>query len=794
MKKILLIIVYTWLSVMGLMAQQGSLKGRILSEAKPAGYVRITLPALQKVTLSDSNGIFIFDQIPVGKHEIQVGGLGYRHYTSQFDMSDSSLELSDIHIVPDVLSLDAITITGNRNEVSQYNSAVKVHRIDSRILDLTQSQNLSEGLRYSPGLRTENNCQNCGFTQVRMNGLPGAYSQILINSRPLMSALSSVYGLEWIPSGMIDRIEVVRGGGSVLFGGNAIAGTINVITKIPDRNTAEAGLYAGIMQGGGSDVSGRVSGALVHESKRRGFSFYGFTRKRQDWDQNQDGFSELPELENQTLGMDAFFYLGKHKKVSFSSWSIREHRRGGDQLHLAPHLSEIAEQLQHSMQGGNITLETGKVTDKHRFTLFFSGQHTLRNSYYGGGGRLLSTSDSLTSADLQSLYAYGRAPDFSLNSGIQHTWKAGSKLLIVSGSEWQYNKVHDQIPGYRRDILQRVGAWGNYIHSEFSATEHLTFTAGIRQDLTRIEGRYRYDGTQVEQSEWYPVTVPRIGLMAQIAKQLKGRVSYAQGYRLPQAFDEDLHLETVGGGARYIQLSPDLKAELSHSLNASLQYSAMIGQVQLNWTIDGFYTRLLNPFIIANPEVTSTSVSYLIKRNGAGAQVGGMNTEFQLAMGNRWVFQAAMTLQAARYDEAETIWEAAEDAEISEERPAFVSTRRLLRTPDVYGYAMLQYQMQKRWTLSGSMVYTGGMEVPHMVDAETAYTMIRTTRDFQDIQLKAEYAWPDKNDARIKCYGGVLNLLNALQPNPDRGPLRDAGYMYGPGRPRTFFAGITFRI
>lgn len=776
------------------MAQQGSIQGRVLSDEKPAAYVRVSLSLLQKGTVTDSNGVFVLEQIPYGTHQIQIRGLGFREYTASFELQQSQQTLDDIHILQDVLSLDAIVITGNRNEVAQYNSTVKVNRIDSRVLDLTQSQNLSEGLRYSPGLRTENNCQNCGFTQVRMNGLPGAYTQILINSRPLLSSLSSVYGLEWIPSGMIDRVEVVRGGGSVLYGGNAIAGTINVITKSPERSSIDAGLYAGIMQGGSSDFSGRISGTLLNESKRSGVSFYGITRNRQAWDQNQDGFSELPELENQTLGLDAFTHIGKNKKLKFSTWSIREYRRGGDQLHLAPHLTEIAEQLQHSMQGGNISLETGGANDKHKLLFFASAQHTLRRSYYGGGGRQLSTNDTLTQSDLQALYAYGTAPDYALNAGLQHTWVAHTKWLLISGSEWQMNRVHDQIPGYKRDILQSVSTWGNYVHTEFRPAEVLTLTAGLRQDLTYLRGNYRYDTVSQRASEWFPVTVPRLGMLLQVHKNVKGRISFAQGYRLPQAFDEDLHLETVGGGARYIQLSEGLKAERSNSLTGSLHYTATREQTQLNFIVEGFYTHLNNPFIIANPENTETNVSYLIKRNGDGAYVTGMNSEIQLALNNKWIIQSSLTVQNARYVEEEILWEADPEPGTFENVPAPVTTQRLLRTPNVYGYIMLQYLGVKRWTFSTSHVYTGAMQVAHMIRPEDAYTLIKTTRDFQDIQVKAEYAWPNRDQARIKCNAGVLNILNALQPDPDRGPLRDAGYLYGPGRPRTFFAGITFSL
>ena len=108
-----------------------------------------------------------------------------------------------------------------------------------KTLEVTNSCDLSQGLRFQPGLRVENNCQNCGFTQVRINGLEGPYSQILINSRPTVGALAAVYGLEQIPANMIERVEVMRGGGSALFGSSAIGGVVNIITREPIRNSGE---------------------------------------------------------------------------------------------------------------------------------------------------------------------------------------------------------------------------------------------------------------------------------------------------------------------------------------------------------------------------------------------------------------------------------------------------------------------------------------------------------------------------------------------------------------------------
>jgi outer membrane receptor for ferrienterochelin and colicins len=126
-----------------------------------------------------------------------------------------------------------VVVSGTRYEQDRVNNPVVVNVLDDKLLNATQSIAISEGLNFQPGVRVETNCQNCGFTQVRLNGLEGAYSQILINSRPIFSALNSVYGLDQIPANIVEQVEVVRSGGSALYGSNAIGGTINIITKEP---------------------------------------------------------------------------------------------------------------------------------------------------------------------------------------------------------------------------------------------------------------------------------------------------------------------------------------------------------------------------------------------------------------------------------------------------------------------------------------------------------------------------------------------------------------------------------
>ena len=136
----------------------------------------------------------------------------------------------------DTIHVDEITISANREQTLRREAPALINIVTPRTMTAANAVCLAQTLDFMPGLRVEDNCQNCGFTQVRINGLDGHYSQILIDSKPIFSSLNGVYGLEQIPAEMIGRIEVMRGGGSALFGASAVGGVINIITNEATEN------------------------------------------------------------------------------------------------------------------------------------------------------------------------------------------------------------------------------------------------------------------------------------------------------------------------------------------------------------------------------------------------------------------------------------------------------------------------------------------------------------------------------------------------------------------------------
>ena len=162
-----------------------------------------------------------------------------------------------------------------------------------KLFEATASCNLAETMNFQSGLRVENNCGNCGTTQLRINGLEGQYSQVLLDSRPIFSSLAAMYGLEQLPVSMIERVEVIRGGGSALFGANAIGGVVNIITKEPQRNSLALSNTTNLLEGGAADFNTALNGSFVSDDYRAGVYLFGMVRDRDSYDRNGDGFLRM---------------------------------------------------------------------------------------------------------------------------------------------------------------------------------------------------------------------------------------------------------------------------------------------------------------------------------------------------------------------------------------------------------------------------------------------------------------------------------------------------------------------
>ncbi len=731
-------------------------------------YAFVTVPEDNISVITDIDGRYTLTNQESTRKSVVVKAsmIGYDAAEIPVNLSDKTPATVNIELRPSSVNMDELVVSANRNEVRRCEAPVVVSVLNNKLFETVNSTDLAQTLSYQSGLRVENNCQNCGFPQVRINGLEGPYSQVLINSRPVVSSLSGVYALEQMPVNMVERIEVVRGGGSALFGANAVGGTINVITKEAINNHFEVSTDIENHNGKSWEESVAANATIVEPDNHYGIAFYETYRKRNPYDHDGDGFSEIGKLNSNTLGFNAYYRFDENKRLTLEYHNTYEFRRGGNKFDLEPFQTDITEQTQHYINSGGLNYVQHWRDYSRRLNVYASAQHIDRNSYYGAQ---------------QNPDAYGKTNDITFLSGA--TFSADFKHVafapatFTAGVEYQTNRLHDIMTGYGRDMKQNVGIFGTFAQNEWKINR-FTLLAGLRLDEHNLIDN--------------PILSPRINLLYRPTEAWQLRATWSTGFRAPQAYDEDLHVTAVGGEGVLIRLADGLKPERSNSFSGSVDWDVMLGNVSADFLVEGFYTELRDVFVLEMLGHDDAGNAIKERRNGNGAKVYGLNTDFKFNYTD-YSLQLGFTAQRSRYNVLEA-WS---------EDPSIDPTRQMPRTPDYYGYFTLTGRPLKRLELSLSGIYTGRMYVPHYapvideipVDYPYEYLdkdILYHSPDFFELGIKATYTIPLSGKLRMQLSAGVKNLTGAFQKDLDRGEFRDSGYFYGPTQPRTYFMSLKF--
>lgn len=746
-------------------AQNGTIKGTITVNNEPLEAVTVQLESksLKKWTTSDRNGHYAIS-LPAGEYRLKIRSLGYIPYDDKVVITEEETLSQDVTLKEDVLGIDEVVITATKTKENRKDAPVLVSVTTHRELANVKAHTLMEGLVFQPGLRTEVNCQNCGTSQVRINGLEGAYSQILIDSRPIFGSLNGVYGLDQIPANMIERIEVIRGGGSALFGSNAIAGTINVITKNPTKNEAQASIVSNLIGGKSGDVVSSFNGSLVSENYMRGISFHAMQRTRQSYDDNGDDFTEITRLRNLNAGAKLFNDFSDRHKLTAELNVSNENRRGGNKLDEPEHLADLAESIRTQMLGGNASFEYFSPAYNHKFTAYTSAERTRADNYYGSfdGTDIVASSGN-----------YGVTKENIWLLGGQHTAyvpTAKGNLQWTSGAEYQYDKIAEkrQNPNVLA-VNQKANTFGLFTQADWRISPKIKVLGGVRLDNINSDIMKK------------SVTAlnPRASVLYNIDENFIARGSYSRGFRAPFFYSEDVHSELQGGEARRVKLADDLKKETSDSFTASFEYNHAHDNHQFVAMIEGFYTALHDRFTYEDAGLEN-GLPIREKRNSDGAVVKGVNLEVKYSPNPKFMLQLATTIQSSKYNSVQN----------PEEN---VYTDEILRTPNVYGNLMATYKPRPNWDINLVTVYTGSMKTTHL-KGYIPDTRLETTPAMWDVGVNTayEFKFPSFFPLEVSC--GIKNLFNQYQKDFDKGAERDADYIYGPSLPRTVFVGLKVKI
>jgi outer membrane receptor for ferrienterochelin and colicins len=657
---------------------------------------------------------------------------------------------------------------------------VRTEMIERDLIESTSSRDLAQIIQYTPGLRVETTCSNCNPQSIQMLGLPQSYIAILTDGLPTFSGLAGVYGIEQIPTGLMERIEVVKGGGSPLYGPGAVAGVINLVPRQPEKTGGSIEWNLAAMEGRqvGGALNPSAFGVYDWVSPEKNFtlSVFGNYDLMQAVDLNADGFTDVSERELTSGGLRATWQPLQGSKWTFDYFASDEGRRGGEAgaaFNGPPNRALIAEEIFTFRQVATLKWEQ-EINDRFRMQHSYAFAGTDRDSYYGGTVALGSPDPS--SAFFDPTWTAQRG--FGTTTSDLHFFES---LVIQEQSEdhqFTYGLQHRN-----ERLVDQQAAVGRSIDDTY------TNTGLLFQHRWKWNDRYtaEYGGRMDIHSEVAdPILSPRANLLIQANDSLRIRNSLSWGFRAPEVFDEDLHIANVGGDLSAIRNDPNLEEETSITFSVAPEW-----QINDQWRLEvnGFHTWLNDTFsVVANDDPMTADVMEFLKQNGGASRISGVELNLGFRPSDAWRMEFSWTQQRARFEENQLILG---DDSLGDpiDNPIFSST--YARTPESLGLLRFFYTGKHFDAFVGGKI-TGPMDVPHIVsddDGNLVGNRLVSTPWFFNLDVGISREIDLGHAQTLTLTAGIKNLLDDFQSDLERGPFRDAGYVYGPAFPRTYHMG-----
>ncbi|ANM31739.1 hypothetical protein ABI59_22550 [Acidobacteria bacterium Mor1] len=638
---------------------------------------------------------------------------------------------------------EQVVVTATRTAKLIDEAAVRTEVVTRERIEDASSRTLADAVAYTPGIRVESNCQNCNFSQVRMLGLEGAYSQILIDGVAQWSPLSMVYGIEQIPGRMIERLEVVKGGGSAIYGPGAVGGVINVLPRRPRRDGGTVELRYESVDG---EPAHSASAALdlVSDDGDSYLSLMAQDDGMPGLDLSGDGFSEISRRDLTTFGLRGEHSLLAGKaRVTLDLGSYRAFRRGGDRLDLPPDQAELAEEIETDRRSASLRWFHAP-SQSLSYQISTTHVRTDRDTYYGAGRDPNAFGFSENPLWLLDAQVDHRRDDHTLTWGLQH----------------QADGVIDVQPSIDRRLDRTFRNTGLFVQDDWTVNERVSLILGARAD---------------KHSELDDVIVsPRVALRFDPAESMTLRSSLSSGFRPPAVFDEDLHIDLAGGSTRSVVLAEGLREERSWTAMQGFEWVPKRGEAFWLVEANAFHTEIDDIF-----EEELIAPDLFEKRNLGSARVSGLELGLGYDLPRLFTVEFGWVVQRSTFGTPE----------------ADFGSDRFFRTPDQSGVLNLTLRGGRAGNAFFSVRYTGPMDVPRFRFDDTGAEIER------DLIRTGSFVVVDASWRRTVSLGsgkmslgvqvGVRNLTDEFQPDIEQGAFRDSDYIYGPRMPRSFYASTT---
>jgi outer membrane receptor for ferrienterochelin and colicins len=684
-------------------SQNNSLAGKISDGLENLSYVNIYIQNTKLGTSSNEDGYYQIKNIPSGTYKIVVSSLGYKTKTTEitFNKNENEKIIQNFSLVSDN-SLDEIVVSGNLRPVSKSASSVPVDVYSKSFFKKNPTPSIFESLQNVNGVRPQLNCNVCNTGDIHINGLEGPYTFVLIDGMPIVSGLSTVYGLTGIPQALIQRVEVVKGPASTLYGSEAVGGIINIITKKPSNSPM---LFVNSFSSSWEEINTDIGFKYNASKKIQGLLGINYFNYQNIIDNNNDNFTDLTlqnrisifnklniERRNNKLFTVAFRYVYEDRWGGETNWN--KSFRGTDLVY--------GESIYTSRWE---TFGTYELPTTENIRLQFSANGHRQDSFYG--------TDSYKADQLiafgQLIYNKKIKKEHDLLFGIAYRYTTyDDNTFATSESDGETNKP---------SVIHLPGV---FLQDEISLTNQHKLLIGARYDFNSLHGT---------------IFSPRVNYKWN-SKNNKNilRFSIGNGFRVANIFTED---HAALSGAREVVFEGELSPEKSWNTNVNFVKKISINNTFISLDASGFYT-YFNNRILPDYETDPNKIIY--------ANLNGFSVSKGLSLNSDISFPLGLTMN---------IGATLMDVSINENN---IKKRQLL-TESFSGVWGISYNLKKsRIKIDYTGNLYGPMKLPLLSEldprkGESPWFSI------QNIQItkKIGTSW--------EMYGGIKNILNFTPDN-----------------------------
>jgi outer membrane receptor for ferrienterochelin and colicins len=705
MYRYITVLVFVFVVNQAVYMQNGSLSGTIVADSLPLEFATLHIQKTKLATVTDSLGTFTINNIPPGNHTLVINMLGYE--TKFIPISINPAQPSpplQITLIQTAADLKEVVVSGTLNEVSKLESAVNVEVYSTKFFKANPTPSLFECLQNVNGVRPQLNCNVCNTGDIHMNGLEGPYTMILIDGMPIVSGLSTVYGLTGIPQSLIERLEIVKGPASTLYGSEAVGGLINVITKNPTLAPVVSADVFGTTWG---EVNADLGFKFNLGKKTHSLLGINYFNYQVPIDNNQDGFTDVT-LQNRVSVFNKWSFDRKYNRVfAIAGRFVYEDRWGGDMRWTSAFRGGDSLYAESIYTTRWEFFGTYQLPVKEKINLQFSTNGHYQNAMYG-------------------IHPF-KATQYIAFAQLTWSKKLGKVNDLLAGITYRFTYYDDntaatstfdtlQPPANQPSVTHLPGI---FLQDELSFAEQHKLLLGIRYDYNTLHGN---------------IFCPRVNYKWNSAnKKNIFRVGAGNGYRVANVFTEDHAALT---GAREVVFTEKLLPETSWNLNMNfVKKIATRSNVYIGIDLTAWYTYFTNRII---PDYLTDPNKIIYSNLHGFSQSTGGSVNLDIAWKGLKILVGATAM----------------DVSINENN----QWRRQLLTEQFTGVWNIEYNFE---TMGLALNYTGNVYGPMLLPLLGPLDNRSPSSPWfsiQNIQVTKKF----KNG--IEIFGGVKNLLNFTPP------------------------------